>query len=345
MRVPQKITEQKQWIGSHKKLLSLISVAIVAGVVVAVWLVRSKRALPDYIAAGNGRIEATEYDVATKLAGRLAELGPHEGDTVQMNTVVGRIAAEEETAQWASSKSEAQASADGLRKAKDNLRSAESQYTLAQKTLARTKYLTSLHASTGDKLDRDTTSMRQAEADLAAARAQVEQARSNVAAAHSSAASVGSRVSESLLKAPPITGRVLFRVVEPGVVLSVGSKVLTVLDLNDMYMTVFLATEQVGRVAVGDEARVVLDALPHEVIPARVRFVSPRNQFTPREVETRKERDKLMFRVKVYVDQDWLAAHPEVAKPGMPGLTYLRLDSSKPWPAQLKTGQESRSGP
>jgi HlyD family secretion protein len=146
---------------------------------------------------------------------------------------------------------------------------------------------------------------------------------------------VGSRVTDALLKAP-VTGRVLYRVVEPGTVLSAGSKVLTVLDMNDMYMTVFLPTEEAGQINVGDDARVKLDALPHQVIPAQVRFVSPRNQFTPREVETRKERDKLMFRIKVYVDKDWLTAHPEIAKAGMPGLTYLRLDPKKPWPEQLK---------
>jgi HlyD family secretion protein len=283
------------WIRGHKKSLLLIGVASVAVIAILVWALRPRRALPPYIAVGNGRIEATEYDVATKLAGHLADLGPHEGDMVQKDAVVGHIEASEVNAQWESSRSQARSAADALRKAEDNLRSAESQYEYARATLARTEYLRSTHATTGDKLDRDRSSFRQAKANLSAAHAQVEQGHSDEAAAHSSASSVGSRASEAYLKAP-VTGRVLYRVLEPGAMLDVGGKVLTLLDLTDVYITVFLPTEQVGKLHVGDEARVVVDALPGEVIPARVRFVSPRNQFTPREVETRKERDKLMFR-------------------------------------------------
>jgi HlyD family secretion protein len=345
MAKPEKVSKwvgaRKSWIGAHRTAAFLIGLAGIAVVALIVWAVWPKRGLPSYIVVGNGRIEATEYDVATKLTGRLADLAPHEGDMVQAGAVVGRIAAREENAEWASSKSQAQSSTDALRRAQDNLRSAESQYSLAQVTLKRTQYLRTLHASTGDKLDRDTSSMRQAEANLSAARAQVQGARSDVAAARSTAERAGSHASEAFLLAP-VTGPVLYRVVEPGTMLSAGSKVLTVLDMNDMYMTVFLPTEQAGKLSVGDEARVVLDALTHQVMPARVRFVSPRNQFTPREVETRRERDKLMFRVKVYVDRDWLAAHPGALKAGMPGLTYLRLDSSKPWPAKLNPSSASR---
>jgi HlyD family secretion protein len=161
-------------------------------------------------------------------------------------------------------------------------------------------------ATTADALDRNRSEVKTAEANLAAARARVAEAKSKTAAAQSDAVGLGSRVSDAELKAP-VTGPVLHRIVEPGAMLAVGGKVLTLLDLSDMWMNVYFSTDKAGKISVGDEARIVLDALPDQQIPARVTFVSPKNQFTPREVETRNEREKLMFRVKVRVEQSWLA--------------------------------------
>ena len=118
-----------------------------------------------------------------------------------------------------------------------------------------------------------------------------------------------------------------------------GGKVLTLVDLSDMYMTVYLPTDLAGQLAIGSEARIVLDAYPDQPVPATVSFVAPKAQFTPREVETRSEREKLMFRVKVRPDASWLAAHRDLAKGGMPGVAYLRKDPALVWPAFLSLAQ------
>ena len=117
--------------------------------------------------------------------------------------------------------------------------------------------------------------------------------------------------------------------------LPAGGKVVTVLDLADVYMTVFLPTEQAGRVGYGAEARMVLDAFPELVLPASVSFASPEAQFTPKEVETRTEREKLMFRFKVKIDQALLEQHLEQVKTGIPGVSYVRLADGGEWPAHL----------
>jgi HlyD family secretion protein len=118
-------------------------------------------------------------------------------------------------------------------------------------------------------------------------------------------------------------------------VLAVGGKVVTVLDLNDLYMTIFLPTEEAGRVGIGAEARIVLDAVPDLVLPAVVSFVAPEAQFTPKEVETRKEREKLMFRVKVKPDPSLLPDHLAHAKSGLPGEAIVRIDAAAPWPERF----------
>lgn len=310
------------------------AVVIIAAAAVA-WALWPRTSQPRYIIAGNGRLEATEYDVATKLAGRLAELAPHEGDAVQSGQRVGRIAIEDVRADWSAARSQAQAADHASREARDSVRAAESSLVLARQNLARVEYMYKQRATTADVLDRNRSDLQTAEANLAAARARVAEANSKTAAAQSDAVSLGSRVSDAELKAP-VTGPVLHRIVEPGAMLAVGGKVLTVLDLSDLWMNVYFPTDKVGKISVGDEAKIVLDALPDEQIPARVTFVSPKNQFTPREVETHNEREKLMFRVKVRVDQSWLANHGAQLKAGMPGVTYLRLDPTQPWPQRLR---------
>jgi HlyD family secretion protein len=90
-----------------------------------------------------------------------------------------------------------------------------------------------------------------------------------------------------------------------------------------------------GRAAIGTEARIVLDAYPNVAIPGHVSFVATRSQFTPKTVETKVERERLMFRVRVRVDAELLRARAEAVRTGLPGIAYLRLDSKAEWPARL----------
>jgi len=103
-------------------------------------------------------------------------------------------------------------------------------------------------------------------------------------------------------------------------------------DLGDVYMTLFLPERDAGKVPIGADARIVLDALPRRPFPARVSFVAPKAQFTPKEVETKTEREKLVFRIKAQV----LEAKDPILKPGMPGIAYIRIDESVAWPEQLE---------
>jgi HlyD family secretion protein len=89
-------------------------------------------------------------------------------------------------------------------------------------------------------------------------------------------------------------------------------------------------------VKVGADARIVLDAYPDHPIPAKVSFVASESQFTPKTVETQTERDKLMFRIRVRIEQDRLLAHLDAIRSGLPGLTYIRWDPSAAWPKNLQ---------
>jgi HlyD family secretion protein len=133
----------------------------------------------------------------------------------------------------------------------------------------------------------------------------------------------------------PRDGRVQYRVAQPGEVIGAGGKVLNLLDLSDVYMTFFLPEAAAGRVALGSEVRIVLDAAPDRPIPARISFVASSAQFTPKTVETASERQKLMFRVKARVDRALLERHLTQVKTGLPGVAWLKLDPRAEWPARL----------
>src|SRR5690606_20320119 len=125
--------------------------------------------------------------------------------------------------------------------------------------------------------------VKAAGAAVTAAEAQVVGARSAVTAAEATVARIEAELDDALLR-PPRDGRVQYRVAQPGEVLGAGGIVLNLVDLTDVYMTFFVPEAVAGRVRLGSEARIFLDALPDIAIPARVSFVASTAQFTPRTV-------------------------------------------------------------
>jgi len=311
----------------------VLALAVVAGGAYYIYQHRPA-GLPAGFAFGNGRLEATEVDVATKIAGRLAELGPREGDWVEAGAVVGRLDADDLRAQLKVAEAQVVQAQKAVDETRAGVRKSKADATLAGKTLKRSEELVGRGFISRNKLDSDQTGMEGAMAGMAQAQSRVAEADAAVAAAQARVESLRATLNDTSLKAP-INGRVLYRLAEAGEVLAAGGKALTLVDLSDMYMTVYLPTDKAGQVALGAEARIVLDALPGQAIPATVSFVAPKAQFTPREVETRSEREKLMFRIKLRADPAWLAAHRDLAKGGMPGVAYVRLDANAAWPATL----------
>ncbi|MDD3763686.1 MAG: HlyD family efflux transporter periplasmic adaptor subunit [Nevskiales bacterium] len=316
----------------------VVPVLLVAAVAAVAWHVYQRDdglKLPPSVASGNGRIEATEYDIATIYAGRLQQVLAEEGQMVDKDQVLARIDTESLDAELR----EANA---GLREARDTREYAqaivsvrESELRYAQREVERSRKLAKSGHISQEQLDQSNTNLETATAALKAARIQVTQAESGIEAAEARISRLQTQIDESRLTAP-IRGRVLYKLAQTGEVLGAGGKVMTMLDLSDVYMTIFLPTEQAGKVHIGGEARIILDAVPQYVIPAKVSFVAPRTQFTPKAVETRTEREKLMFRVKVHIDPQLLKDHIEAVKTGVPGEAYILLPPAQEWPDALK---------
>ena len=313
--------------------LRAVGLAALGAGAYAYWWLQQPR-LPSGFGSGNGRVEATEYDIATKRAGRVEEVRVREGDLVEAGQVLAQIDIDELTAQRLEAEAQLKRARDAQRTSAAVLAQRESELKLARIELARSENLAPGGAISTQELDEDRTQRETAQAAVRAAQETRHETESAIEAAAASVQRIQVQIDESTLVSP-IRGRVIHRLAEPGEVLAAGGKVVTILDLADVYMTVFLPTEQAGRVAYGAEARMVLDAFPGLVLPASVSFVSPEAQFTPKEVETRTEREKLMFRYKVKIDPELLEQHLQQVKTGIPGVSYVRLADGGEWPEWL----------
>jgi HlyD family secretion protein len=291
---------------------------------------------PAGFAKSNGRIEATEIDVASKLAGRLVEVMAREGDRVERNAVAARLDTESLEAQLRQAQAELRRAQQEREHAKAIVAQRESELEYARRDLSRAQKLATQGQFVSEELlDQSRTAVRTAEAALRAASVQVVATDAAIEAAQASIERIGVDIEDSTLKAPR-AGRILYRLAEPGEIVGIGGKVLTLLDLSDVYMVIFLPETVVGRIALGAEARIVLDAASEFVIPAHVSFVASRAQFTPKQVETRSAREMLAFRVKLQIAPELLSRYEPLVKTGVPGVAYVRLDADAGWPPELQ---------
>jgi HlyD family secretion protein len=187
------------------------------------------------------------------------------------------------------------------------------------------------------KVGTEQAKMGAAEARAVAAQARADAAQQQIAVALAEVDKTKSRISDATLVSP-VTGRVLYRLVEPGEVLGPGGKALTIVDLSDVYMEIFLPSDQAGALKVGAPARITVDYEPNAAAAARVSFVSPEAQFTPKQVETKSEREKLMFRVKVQLPSELVTHYLERIKTGVRGVGYVQVRPDAVWPSWLEKG-------
>lgn len=285
-------------------------------------------------AYGNGRIEATEVNIATKIPGRLLEIYAKEGDIVEKGQMLAKLDSDELEAKLRVANAQIRQAEQNKNYALAIVEQKKSELALKHENYLRGVQLYDSKSISLLQYQQYETAYKSAQADLESAKAHADASNAAIEAAMAQADAVRVNIKDSTLYAP-VKGRVLYRLAEPGEVVGSGSRVMVVLDLLDTYMTIFLPTSQAGLVEYGSEARIVLDAIPAIAIPAKVTFVSPQAQFTPKQIETKSEREKLMFRIKATVDINLLKEHLNKIKTGLPGMTYIRLNEAASWPKEL----------
>lgn len=332
-------------------------------------------------AKGNGRMEATEVYITTRLPGRIDQILVKRGTMVKTGDALVKMDIRQLEAQKASAQARrasmvakkaqvvaAQNSAVAVVKVRESevkvaeaiVEEKKSKMDAAQMRFKRTEELFKREVETAQKMDDDradylsakaaydaaVTSVEQAKATLAAAEADAKGAEANIQAAQADIDSADADIQsievdirESTLVAPR-DGRIQYEIAQAGEVIAAGGRVLNLTDLTDVYMSFFLPAFQAGRIKIGAEARIVLDAMPDYPVPATVSYVASTAQFTPKTVETAAEREKMMFRIEVKIDPELLKEVIDYVKTGLPGEAWVKMDETAEWPQELQVKYE-----
>ena len=308
----------------------------------------------------SGHIEATEVRLAAKVGGRLLELPFREGDPVAAGAVVARFDAVDAQHELDRARAELDAAdaalrlllagsrAEDLRQAEAELARAQAELDAAARDVARLEPLAERGTATVKARDDSRTRRDVATRATAAARAvldklvagpraqEIEAARARRAAAEATVAGISQRIADMTVAAPR-AGVLTARTAEPGEVLPAGAPLSVLTVLAEPWLTVYVDEPSLALLRIGDAATVRVDGRA-DAFTGTVTFVSPVAEFTPKNVQTPDERAKLVFRVKVALDN-----HDGVFKPGMPADAYFA--PRPPGQASGVESQASRSAP
>ena len=319
-----------------RSLVVVLCVLAVAGFFAWRWWTASVAAAQMVgISSANGRIEAVQVNVSAKEPGRIIEVLVNEGDLVEPGQVMARMDIETLKADLAKAKADLAEAESNAIVAQSTIAKRESEFKLAELNFVRQEELFKKKISTKQDFDEADSDLKAKRAALAEERAKLDTIAFTVESATAVTKGIQTRIDDSTLTSP-VLGRVLYKLAQPGEVLPSGGKVLTLLDLSDIYMEIFLPSQEAARVRIGAESKITLDARPGYAVTAKVSFVSPGAQFTPKQVETKSERDKLMFRVKIQVPHERVLPYIDRIKTGVRGVGYVKLDETAKWPPALE---------
>ena len=293
------------------------------------------KTMPEGIVKTNGRLEATEVDVSAKYPGRLVDITVVEGSEVKAGQVLGRVSSPEYEAQLRAAKYDVERAKEAMAEAESLIDQRKAVLAAAKSDFERGQELVDKAIISRQTFDQRRRNYEGSEASVQGAVAQREQADRAIKSAQAEVERIEA-ILHDLVLVSPRTGRVQYQLARNGEVIAAGGKVLTILDLQDVYMTIFVPAATAGKLEIGGEARIILDPVPQYVVPASVSFVAADAQFTPKTVETQDEREKLMFRVKLQIDAGVLKQYSRRVKTGVRGLGIVRTDTATPWPDDLQ---------
>ncbi|MCB1304171.1 MAG: efflux RND transporter periplasmic adaptor subunit [Leptospiraceae bacterium] len=256
--------------------------------------------------SGSGTIEVDEIRIAPLLPARIQEMKVGEGDHVSTGQTLVLLSSDEVRAAVSMTSA-------GVEAAAQNVQQAEASYRNASRDLQRAKELFQAGSIPAQKLDGARTRADVARAALQAARAQMKQVNAGLSQARS-------RLDETTLLSP-IDGVVLRKNFLVGEVVMPGSAVLTLANLNQAYLKIYVPEAELTNIQIGQKARISVDGLDQPV-PAHVSYIANEAEFTPKNVQTKDARTRLVFEVKLSVNN----ANGQL-KPGMPADGEILYDS------------------
>ncbi len=284
----------------HKMLKKVIPILILAfGLLfVLIYVQSTKNSNNKGILSGSGTIEATEVEISSKLAGRIEVITKEEGDSVEKGELLAELEHKELAAQLKVAEATIKVTEAQIAQAKTNLKNLED-------NLKRVEALFKSGSATQQQLEDIQTKTEAGREQLRS----LEFSRQQAAAQKNY---IQAQVDNARIFAP-MAGRIIKKTAEAGETVFPGSPILTLADLSQVTLKIYLKETEVGRVQLGQPARVRVDAYPDTAFDGRVSFISPMAEFTPKNIQTKDERVKLVFGVKITIPN-----REESLKPGQP---------------------------
>ncbi len=295
----------------------------------------------------SGTIDVTEVRISARMPGEVRVLAVEEGDAVSKGDTLAIIdhdllVLQVRQAEAGAAAAAAQlallkrgARAEDVAQAEAQLAQAEVQAEQAEQDAARMRALSESGSTTRKQLDDAEARLALAIAgreaaqqavarlqnlirpeELRASEAQLQQAQASINLLH--------RQIENAYVIAPISGMITAKMVEAGEMLGQGSPIVTIADLTQAYLRIYVPETRLGSIRLGQEVEVYTDAEPEQPLKGRVTFISPEAEFTPKNVQTKEERVKLVYEVKVEAPNA-----SSVLKPGMYADAVLRLDETE----------------
>jgi HlyD family secretion protein len=306
----------------------MIAVVVVVGAFGFLWLQFgsiTRRDNQKQLITATGVIEATEVDVAAEIGGKIVQLPVEEGDRLKTGAVIAtldtsQLEAEKQRAEatLASARSllqdlQAGARAQELERARARVNLARAKLNLDEANWRRTNDLFQQGVVSQNQLDaavanRDVSREQHAVAveelkllEAGARPDRIEAAQADVKQAEAAVALTKVRLEKSVISSP-LNGTVLVKDVEEGEVIVPGIPIVTVADLDDMWVKIYIDELDIGKIRLGQEAVVRVDAFPSRYFSGHVTYISEEAEFTPKNIQTREDRVKLVIAVKIGID-------------------------------------------
>ncbi|MEN2994677.1 MAG: efflux RND transporter periplasmic adaptor subunit [Thermodesulfovibrio sp.] len=288
-------------------------------------LITKKNKIPEGLIILSGRIEGREINISPKIQGRIVKLYKDEGENVKSGELLCEIDSEQITARYKAAVETVEASYSAIAQAKANLMKAQASYEKSKKDYER--YVSLFKEELISKSDFDKIKMQydSAKADVDAVTKAISQAEANYRAAKQKLREIQADLKETKIYSPT-QGVILSRTIEVGEVVNPGTVLYVLVDLNRLYVKVYVPEPEIGKLKLGQPARVYIDAYPERYFNGKITKIYEHAEFTPKNVETKEERVKLVFGVEVSVE------NPEgLLKPGMPADVVIKWKEDAPW--------------
>ncbi|MEW6681486.1 MAG: efflux RND transporter periplasmic adaptor subunit [Nitrospirota bacterium] len=309
----------------QRGLWAVALLLVVAGATWLAWRWFAPSGLPEGILEGYGRIEGTEVTVSSKVSGRLAKMAVTEGDRVEAGALIAELSAEEIQARLAQAGGRLRAAEQRIKELSARLETLEHHAVTARADHQRNQTLARSGAISRQQLDASENAVRAAEGELVATRELLGAARGEATAARAARDEAQAVAAETRISAP-VSGTVTTRAAEVGEFVFPGKPLVVLVDLARPYLRIYLPERDIGKVKLGDPARVYVDSFPDRPFEATVTEVANKAEFTPKDVHMPDERVTLVYSVKLEIK------NPEgILKPGMPADALVRWLPEAEW--------------